>query len=163
MTTPAELRKDRQQLLAMILELQTNRIILDGLLACYGTFRFTGGVVPREPWGLIAMTSYLECPFAASRLSTAGAVRYRQLAEAIMDLGQAITAGARPRTLRCRYDIADTFGRDSAEIRALGSTLESAMTKLVAELKPSPRLSQTESSRISCRMGCVEQPQEVTQ
>jgi hypothetical protein len=145
MTTPAELRKDRGQLLAMILELQTNRIILDGLLDCYGTFRFTGGVVPRESWGLVAMTAYLKSPFAAGRVPTAGAVRYRQLAEAIMDLGHTITAGARPRTLRSRYDIADTFGRDSAEIRALGSTLESAMTKLVAELKPSPALAETAS------------------
>jgi hypothetical protein len=145
MTTPAELRKDRGQLLAMILELQTNRIILDGLLDCYATFRFTGGVVPRESWGLVAMTSYLERPFAARRISTAEAARYRLLAEAIMDLGHTITAGARPRTLRSRYDIADAFGRDSAEVRALGSTLESAMTKLVAELKPSPVLAETES------------------
>ena len=145
MLIPAHLRKDREQLLAMILELQTNRIILNGLLDCYATFRFTGGVVPREPWGLVAMISYLKCPFAADRISTAATERYRHLAETIMDLGQAVTAGAKPRTLRSRYDIADTFGRDSAEIRALGSTLESAMTKLVGELKPSPVLSETES------------------
>ncbi len=43
MTTPAEGRKHRENLLAMILELQTNRIVLDGLLNCYGMFRFTGG------------------------------------------------------------------------------------------------------------------------
>jgi hypothetical protein len=145
MTTPAELRKDRQQLLAMRLELQANRILLDGLLDCYGTFRFTGGVVPREAWGLVAMTSYLECPFAADRISIAAAERYRHLAGAIMDLGHTITAGARPRTLHCRFDIADAFDRDSTEIRALGSTLESAITKIVEEPEPSPRLPDTES------------------
>jgi len=129
MTTPTELRKDHEQLAAMIQELQANRIILDGLSNCYGTFRFTGGVVPREPWALGAMTSYLRCPFAADRISTAGAERYQQLADTIMDLGQAITRDARPRTLRGRHDIADRFGRASSEIRVLANTLEPAAMK----------------------------------
>ncbi len=144
MTTPAELRKDREQLAAMIRELQSNRIVLDELLNCYGMFHFTGGVVPREPWRFVAMASYLQCPFAADHISTAAIERYRHLAETIMDLGQAITTGARPRTLRCRHDIAEKFGRDSSEIGTLGNTLEPAMTKLVEELKPSSLLSETE-------------------
>jgi hypothetical protein len=138
--------KHREQLLAMVLDVQTNRIILDELVNCYGVFLFTGGVVPKEHWGLLAMTSYLHAPFAADRISTAKAERYQQLAATIMDQGQAITAQAGPRTLRCRHDIADVFGRESSEIRALGSTLESAMTKLADELKPSPPLAEMEGA-----------------
>ena len=145
MITHANSRKNEEDLAAMIRELQTNRIILDGLVNCYGVFRFTGGVVPREPWGLVAMTSYLQSPFAADCVSTAAAERYRHLAEAIMDLGQSITVGERPRTVRCRHDIADRFGRDSSGIRDLGSTLESDMTTLVEKLKPSLLLSETEA------------------
>lgn len=145
MITRAKLRKNEEELVAMILELKTNRIILDRLVNHYGVFRFTGGVVPRDPWGLVAMTSYLQSPFATDRISVAATERYRHLAETIMDQGQAITAGARPRTLRCRYEIADRFGRDSSEIRDLGSTLESAMAKLIEELKPSLLLSETEA------------------
>lgn len=126
MMTTAELREHREQLLTMISELRTNRIILDELANCYNVFLFTGGVVPRERWGLLAVTSYLQHPFAAGCISDAEAERYRHLAEAIMDLGEAITAGARPRTLRCRHDIADAFGRESSEIRALANTLELA-------------------------------------
>ncbi|MBN2293935.1 MAG: hypothetical protein JXM70_16025 [Pirellulales bacterium] len=132
MTKPAQLHKYREQLAAMIRELQTNRIILDGLLNRYGIFRFTGGVVPTEPWGLVAMTSYLQRPFAAEHISTATAERYRHLVARIMDLGKALAAGERPRTLRCRYDIADRFGRDATEIQDLGDKLESAMTELVS-------------------------------
>jgi hypothetical protein len=129
----------------MIRKLQTNRIMLNRLEKCYGVFRFTGGVVPEEPWGLVAVTSYLQCPFAADRISTASTERYRRLAETIMDLGQAITAGERPRTLRSRHDIADRFGRYSSEIRDAANTLESATTKLAEEIKPSPLPSETEA------------------
>ena len=80
------------------------------------------------------MTSYLRCPFAVDRSSFAETDRYRHLAETIMDLGQATSAGARPRSLRCRHDIAARFDRDAFEIRALGSTLETAMTRLVEQL-----------------------------
>jgi hypothetical protein len=132
MKNRGKVQRQREQLLAMILELQTNRLILDGLANCYGVFLFTGGVVPREPWGLFAMTSYLQRPFAVDRVSTAAVGRYRQVAEEIMKLGQAITEGARPRSRRCRHDIAERFGRESAELLALGSTLESAMAKIVA-------------------------------
>lgn len=145
MTITAESRKHREQLLAMILDLQSNRVILDELLNCYGAFLFTGGTVPRERWNLVAITSYLQHPFAADCISTAEAERYQHLAETIMDLGQAIAAGVRPRTLRCRYDIAAMFNRESSEIQTLGRTLESAVTRLVGELKPPPPLSKTKS------------------
>jgi len=90
MTTTAEIRKHREQLLAMVLDLQANRIILDELVNCYGVFLFTGGVVAEEHWGLLAMTSYLHAPFAADRISAAKAERYQQLAATIVDQGQAI-------------------------------------------------------------------------
>jgi hypothetical protein len=138
--------KHREQLAAMILDLQTNRIILDDLVNCYGVFLFTGGVVPEEHWGLLAMTSYLHAPFAADRISTAQTERYQQVAVTIMDLGHAIIAGAGPRSMRCRNAIADSFGRESSEIRVLGSRLESAMTKLADELKPSSPLADTEGA-----------------
>jgi hypothetical protein len=41
MVTPAEPRNHREALTAMILELQANRIILDGLTDRYGMFLFT--------------------------------------------------------------------------------------------------------------------------
>ena len=133
MTTPAELRKDREQLVAMIRELQTNRIILDGLLKCYGMFLFTGGVVPREPWGLDAVTSYLQCPFAADRISIREVERYRHLVEATMEPRLDVAAG--PRTLRCRKDLGDVSDRASSEIQTLETALESILAKLLKDLK----------------------------
>jgi hypothetical protein len=131
--TPVQLRQGREQLVAIIQELQANAVILDGLLNSYRVFRFTGGHVSREPWDLVALTSYLQHPFAADRISFTSTERYRHLADVIMDSGKAIETGARPRSLRSRHDIAAQFDRDATEIRALGSTLESAMTKLVDE------------------------------
>jgi hypothetical protein len=136
MTIPGEVQRHGQQLLAMILELRANWIILDSLVKCYGMFLFTGGVVPREPWGLAAMTSYLQRPFAADRISTAAVGQYQHGVEEVMKLGQAVTAGARPRTWRCRHNLAESFDRTAAEIRAVGNTLESALVKLVEGLKP---------------------------
>jgi hypothetical protein len=144
MPIPNELPNRRDQLLAMIQELQTNRIILDELVDCYSMFRFTGGVVPREQWGLVAIASYLRRP-SADCIFTAAAERYRQVAEAIMDQVRAMTAEAGPRTLRCRHALAEAFGRESSEIRALGSTLESAMTKTIEELDPLPLLLEMKS------------------
>jgi hypothetical protein len=127
----AESRNHRGELEAMLLELQANRTVLDGLANWYGVFVFTGGVVPTAQWDLAAMTSYLEHPLAADRLATVEIERYRDAAEAISELGR---AGAGPRTLRCRHDIGDKFGQASSEIRALGDTLEAAVTKLVPGL-----------------------------
>ena len=137
MALPAELRKYRELLTAMILELQTNQTTLNELLNWYGVFLFTGGDVPRRQCDLVATTSYLEHSFATDRISTAEVDRYRHSVQTLMELGQAIVA-PRPRTLRCRHDIADAFSRVSSEIRALGTTLASALTKLLRELEPSP-------------------------
>jgi len=120
----------REALTAMIFELRANRVILAGLTDRYGVFLFTGGAVSRDRWSLDAITSFLDSRFAADRISPGEVERYRQLAEKIMELGQAVAAGG-PRALRSRQDIAETFGRASAEIRRLGSALESAMVKSV--------------------------------
>ena len=130
-------RTHRAELSAMILELQTNRGVLNELSKYYATFRFTGGNVSAERWGLAAINRYLNRPFAADRIVTAEAARYRELAEVILELGQSV-ARSGPKTLPCRFGIADTFGRLSVELRALGSRLESVMTKLLDELGPSP-------------------------
>lgn len=134
MTTPAKFCNDRARLAAINQELQTNRLILDGLMDGYRMFRFTGGVVPTDPWCLAALTAYLQCPFAADRISTAATERYRHLAETIMALGQEVVAGGRPRTRRSRYEITARFDRDSSEIRGLGYSLESTVTKLAEEI-----------------------------
>ena len=138
MTTLATSHEDQEQLKLIIQELQANRTILGELQEYYSVFLFTGGVVSMEPWSLVAMTSYLHAPFAANRIPTAATERYRHLAETIMNLGQEVAVGARPRTMRCRYDIARRFDQDSSEIRALSGTLESTMTKLVEELEMPP-------------------------
>jgi hypothetical protein len=131
MAIPAEVWEYRGQLTGMILELQANQATLDELVNWYGVFVFTGGDVPKGRWCLVAIISYLERPFATDHVSTGEVERYRHLVEAIMELGQAVAAG--PRTLRCRHDIAHTFSRASSEIRTLGSTLESALTKVLKE------------------------------
>jgi hypothetical protein len=100
-------------------------------------FRFTGGDVHREPWQLVAITSYLEHPFAADRICTNEAARYQDLAVAIMALGHAVVAG-RPWTLRARWGIAKAFAEAAAEIRTLGSDLETGLTSLIGELAVSP-------------------------
>jgi hypothetical protein len=116
----------RTELAAMILELETNRAILDGLASWYGVFVFTGGAVPTAQWDIAAITSYLEHPFAADSISTADIDRYRIVAEAISESGH---AGVGPRTLRCRRDLGDRFGRAASEIRGLTNTLEAAVAK----------------------------------
>ncbi len=131
----------RERFTAILLELQANRIILHELANRYKMFRFTGGAVPRERWRLVALTSYLEYPFAADRLSSDEAQRYRYLAEAIMALGQTVGAG-RPRTLRARWGVAKTFAAASVEIHALGVTLEAGLTTLLQELDDSSDFSQ---------------------
>ena len=137
MALPAELRKYRALLTAMILELQTNQAALDELANWYGVFVFTGGDVPRGRCGLVATTSYLEHPFATDRISTADVDRYQHSVQTLTELGQGIAA-SRPKTLRCRHDMGVAFGRVSSEIRALGTALESAFTKLLRKLNVSP-------------------------
>jgi hypothetical protein len=120
----------------MILELQSNRSVLSGLSKYYSKFRFTGGNVSAERWSLAAITRFRNRPLTAGRIIAAEAERYRQLAEAIMDLGRNV-AESGPKTLRRRFGIADTFDRVSAEIQVLGSLLEFAITKLLDKLGPS--------------------------
>jgi hypothetical protein len=127
----AEVRGHRGQLIGMILELQANQATLDELVHWHGVFAFTGGDIPKGRWCLVAVTSYLERPFATDCISTGEVERYGHLAEAIMELGQGIETG--PRTLRCRHRIADTFRQASSEIRTLGTTLESAFIRLLKE------------------------------
>jgi hypothetical protein len=136
MTVPPDSQNHRIEWSAMILELQTNRSVLNKLSKYYAKFRFTGGNVSADRWSLAAIILYLNRPFAADHVITAEVERYRQLAEAIMDLGRTI-AESGPKSLQCRFDVADTFDRLSAEVRALGSTLEFAMTKLLDKLGPS--------------------------
>lgn len=131
MALPVELRNCRKQLTGLILELQTNQATLKELLDWYGVFAFTGGDVPRGRYSLVGITSYLERPCATNRISTGEVERYGHLVEAVTELGQGVAAG--PRTLRCRHDMADAFGRVASEIRTLGSTLESALTKVLKE------------------------------
>jgi hypothetical protein len=45
-------RGQREELAAMVLELQTNRTTLDGLVNWYGVSVFTGGAVPTARWVL---------------------------------------------------------------------------------------------------------------
>ena len=85
---------------------------------------------------LSAINSYLEHPFATNRISTAGAEHYRQLAEEIMELGRT-AATPRPKTGRCRQDIAGTFGRLSSEIATFGSAVCDAEAGLLNELQGS--------------------------
>jgi len=133
MTITAELNKHREQLLAMMLDLQNNRAILDGLANWYRVFVFTGGHVPTAHWNLSAMTAYLEHPLAADYLSTSEIDRYRHLARAIAELGH---AGVGPRTVRCRYALGDKFDQAAAEIRVVTDILESSVTKAIGGLRP---------------------------
>ena len=130
-------RSHREELAAMTLELQANRTVLDGLTDRYGVFVFTGGAVPAARWDLTAMTSYLEHPAAADRISTVEIERYRDAAGAIDELGGAGT-GAGPRTLRCRHDLGDRFGRAASEIRVLTDTLEAGVAKARGGLESHP-------------------------
>jgi len=123
----------REELAAMALELQSNRAVLDGLTNGYGVFVFTGGCVPTAHWNLVAMTSYLEHPSATDSLLNSGIEHYRDLTQAIGNLGQ---TGAGPRTLKCRHDMGDRFDQAAAEIRLATDSLASSMTSALERLQP---------------------------
>ena len=142
MTTTANLGKHREQLLAMMLDLQNNRAVLDGLVNWYQVFVFTGGHVPTAHWNLSVMTAYLEHPPTADCLSMSEIDRYRHLGRAIDELGH---AGVGPRTLRCRYALGDKFDQAAAEIRVVADTLESSVTKAIGG-RGSPLQSRTGNS-----------------
>lgn len=124
----------REELAAMVVELQSNRAVLDGLTNWYEVFVFTGGRVPTAHWNLIAMTSYLDHPSAADCPWNSGIEHYRHLALTIGNLGQ---TGVGPRTLRCRHDMGDEFGQAASEIRLVSDSLVSSMTKAM-ERPPFP-------------------------
>jgi hypothetical protein len=123
---PGESPARRKQSAGMRLELQANQAVLDGLLNWYSVFAFTGGNVPSGRCELAAINSYLELPSATDCISTEEVKRYRYLIESIMIRREGIPT--RPRTLRCRKQIADAFGREASEIQSLGSRLKSALT-----------------------------------
>lgn len=124
-------RNRHEELAEMVLELQTNQVVLEGLTRWYGVFVFTGGQVPTAPWNLVAMTSYLKHPLAADCLSISEIHRYRHLAQAISELGH---PGTGPTTLRYRHDLGDKFVQAASEMRGLANTLELSLTKAVEEL-----------------------------
>ena len=124
-------RNDREELAAMLLELQTNRGILKGLTSWYGLFVFTGGDAPTAQWDLAAMTSHLEHPLETDCLLNSEIQRYRQLIQTLGALGQ---SGVRPRTLRCRHEMGLRFREAASEIRVLTDTLESSVIKALEEL-----------------------------
>lgn len=128
------LGKHREQLTGMMLELQANQAALKRLRGWYGVFVFTGGDVPSGRYGLLAMASYVERPFAADRISVGEVERYRHLVEATMQPRRDVTAG--PRTLRYRKGLGDVFDRASSEIRTLEIAMESVLAKLLKELEP---------------------------
>ena len=127
----------RERVTAILSELHANRAILDELVTDYNVFRFRGGEVTRGPWHLVAITSYVEHPFAADRILTSEAESYCDLAEKMMALGQAV-AIARPRTLRQRWALAKTFAETAVEIRSVGGGFEAALANLLQELGASP-------------------------
>jgi hypothetical protein len=125
----------REELAAMALELQSNRAVLDEMTNGYSVFVFTGGCVPTAHWNLVAMTSYLEHLSTTDGLLKPGIERYRDLAQAIGNLGQ---TGAGPRTLRCRRDMGNRFDQAAAEIRLVTDSLASTMTSALERLQPVP-------------------------
>lgn len=125
-------RNDREELAAMLLELQTNQGILDRLTRWYGLFVFTGGDVPTAQWNLAALTSHLEHPPATDCLVASEIQHYRRLIQALGGLAQ---PGVGPRTLRCRYEMGHRFRAVASEIRLLTETLESSVMIALEELQ----------------------------
>lgn len=127
-------RNHCEELAAMLLELQTNLGILDGLTSWYGLFVFTGGDVPTAQWNLDAMTSYLDNPLATDCVSMSDIRQYGHLAQTIAELGRSRIG---PTTLRYRHDLGEKFDQASSEVRVLTDALESSVTKAMQGL-PSP-------------------------
>ena len=74
-------RSHHEELAAMLLELQTNRLILGGLTRWYGLFVFTGGHVPTAQWNLAAMTSYHKHSLATDSVPLHRSLAFRRCRE----------------------------------------------------------------------------------
>jgi hypothetical protein len=136
MRTHDGLFNPEQHLQAIRRELQTNRSTLNELFDCYHMFLFTGGTIPLTRWDVAAIASYIEHPCATDRNMLDDVVRYRQLAEAIQEVGKEVS-GSGPKSLRKRRGFTDTFKGLFGEIRALASALESSATNALAMLTTS--------------------------
>jgi hypothetical protein len=120
---------DREQLSAMILDLQANRVVLDGLSIRCTMFRFTGGTIPAQAWSISRMASYLTRSPSAGCIVTEDVERYLALIGTLVELQLGVATAAKPRTLRVRFAITDAFGRALSEILPLGSRLETAVKR----------------------------------
>ena len=118
MNLPADSCDTKQQLQSIRVALQTNMSTLKELFDCYRMFLFTGGTVPRTRWELAAITSYIERPFAADRITPGDVMLYRHLAEAIMGVGEEVAATG-PKSVRRRHGLTDTFRELFLDIRDL--------------------------------------------
>jgi hypothetical protein len=127
-------RNHREELAAMLQELQANRGILDGLARWYGLFVFTGGDVPTAQWNLAAITAYLEHPSTTNCLPTSELQHYQQRIQTIRELG---TPGTGLTTLRYRHDLGEKFNQAASKVRVLADALESSVTKAMEDL-PAP-------------------------
>lgn len=135
MTMPVDLRDCRDQITAILKELEADQAAFLELRRGYGVFAFTGGEVPTRHRGLGAIAAYLNNPFAAERVFTGDVDRYGHLVSTVMGLGQG-SLPPRPRTLRCRHQIAETFARTASEASRLGTALTSVFRCLLEELGP---------------------------
>ncbi len=141
MSRPVDSCHTKQQLQSIRVALQTNMRTLKELFDCYRMFLFTGGTVPTTRWELAAITSYIERPFAANRITPGDAILYRHLAEAIMGVGEEVAATG-PKSVRRRHSLTDTFRDLFLDIRALGHALDASVTNALMALQPSPPVSQ---------------------
>jgi hypothetical protein len=121
----------REELAAIMLELQSNRTVLYGLTNWFSVFVFTGGHVPTAEWNVAGTTAYLRHPCADDGISVSELELYRRLVQTIGDLGQ--TAGG-PRTLKCRRTLEARFDGAAAELRHVTDVLELSITKTIRAL-----------------------------
>jgi hypothetical protein len=134
--SPAEMRSVRQQFSAMHEELRANRAILDRLSGRYSMFRFTGGVIPAEPWVTISVTSFVSRPPRNDCVTTKDVEEYLALIGMLVELQRGVSATMRPRTMRQRRSLTDAFQRVASKTETLTSRLESALTAVLEAPEP---------------------------
>lgn len=141
MVAPAEISVSREQLSAILGELQANREALNDLSIRCSMFRFTGGTIPVEAWHTICITSFLTADLAMSGdVGHQDVVRYLALLEKLNESLRDVSISARPRTLRTRLVITDALDQMLSRVRSLGTHLESAIGRglMSSEESPSP-------------------------